>query len=119
MLSLKRFHNPLHHIRDPALFLSDFDEKRPEVSAYNVHVDLAARSESADCRSSSPSHGWTSSRASELTAYLGLGVWYSRDHQRLFPRQQSQPLVPQEGDGDGKSCWTPRSIDFQKAAGQE
>jgi len=83
VLSLKRFHNPLHHIRDPALFLSDFDEKRPEVSAYNVHVDLVL-----DPERRVPviiAYAWVDiDEGQELTAYLGLGVWYSRDHQRLF-----------------------------------
>ena len=83
VLSLKRFHNPLHHIRDPALFLSDCDEKRPEVSAYNVHVDLLI-----DPERRVPviiAFAWVDiQQGEELTAYLGLGVWYSRDHQRLF-----------------------------------
>ena len=83
VLSLKRFHNALHHIRDPALFLSDFDEKRPEVSAYNVHVDLVL-----DPERRVPvivAFAWVDiEQGQELTAYLGLGVWYSRDHQRLF-----------------------------------
>ena len=83
VLSLKRFHNPLHHIRDPALFLSDSDEKRPEVSAYNVHVDLLL-----DPERRVPviiAYAWVDiDEGQELTAYLGLGVWYSRDHQRLF-----------------------------------
>ena len=83
VLSLKRFHNSLHHIRDPALFLSDSDEKRPEVSAYNVHVDLVL-----DPERRVPvvvAFAWVDiHEGQELTAYLGLGVWYSRDHQRLF-----------------------------------
>ena len=41
VLSMKRYHHALQHIRDPSLFLSDAEEVRPELEAYNVNIDVA------------------------------------------------------------------------------
>ena len=112
VLSLKRFHNPLHHLRDPALFLSDSDEKRPEVSAYNVHVDLLL-----DPERRVPvviAYAWVDiEEGQELTAYLGLGVWYSRDHQRLFLASRVNHWFHRKV-ADIERLLDDKKIDFQK-----
>ena len=83
VLSMKRYHSPLQHIRDPALLLSDQEEKRPELDAYNVNVDVAL-----DPQLQMPvvvAYAWVPIEAGkELFAFLSLGRWYSRDHKRLF-----------------------------------
>ena len=83
VLSMKRYHSPLQRLRDPALLLSELEERRPELDAYNVNVDVAL-----DPQSRMPvviAYAWVPIEAgTELFAFLSLGRWYSRDHKRLF-----------------------------------
>ena len=83
VLSMRRFHNALQRMRDPALFLSDLDERRPELETYNCTIDVAF-----DPQAGLPvlvAFAWVDIEAGqELLAFLSLGRWYSRDHKRLF-----------------------------------
>ena len=83
VLSMKRYQHSLQFIRDPSLFLSDAEEVRPELEAYNVNVDVAF--DSAHHLPVLIAYAWLPIAAgTELFAFLSLGAWYSRDHKRLF-----------------------------------